>query len=113
MLAPRIHVPELVIRILKYQWLRHIEKLDPKFWELLASGAYAYATIAFISATAGKPAGQKVVRVNLTEYAKAYSAKCYIEFDVQRRVRWANDGMFATDARPLSLLRSRRMFDTW
>jgi Zn-dependent peptidase ImmA (M78 family) len=152
-LAPRILMPEWSTRMLTDQWLRRMEKLDPKyrmdriveklschyevsrslarirlielgypdaelgftaptqyeisytdatrefaqkpkFRDVLASGAYAYVDQRFCLRNSRYISRAEDGALHLTEYAKAHPAECCIGFDVQRRARWANDGMF-------------------
>jgi hypothetical protein len=152
-LAPRILMPEWSTRMLTDQWLRRMEKLDPKyrmdriveklschyevsrslarirlielgypdaelgfiaptqyeisytdatrefaqnpkFRDVLASGAYAYVDNRFCLRNSRYISRAEDGALHLTEYAKAHPAECCIGFEVQRRARWANDGMF-------------------
>ena len=152
-LAPRILMPEWSTRMLTDQWLRRMEKLDPKFRmdriveklschyevsrslarirlielgykdaelgytaptqfeisypdatrefaqnpkfrDVLATGAYAYVDQRFCLRNSRYISRAEDGALHLTDYAKAHTAECCIGFDVQRRARWANDGMF-------------------
>ena len=151
-LAPRILMPEWSTRMLTDQWLRRMEKLDPKyrmdriveklschyevsrslarirlielgypdaelgytaptqfeisrtdatqefaqnpkFRDALAIGAYAYVDQRFCLRNNRYISRAEDGTLHLTEYAKAHPSECCIGFDVQRRVRWTNDGM--------------------
>ncbi len=152
-LAPRIRMPEWSTRMHTDQWLRRMEKLDPKFRmdriveklscyyeasrslarirlielgypdaelgfttptqyeisytdateefaqnpkfrDVLASGAYAYVDNRFCLRNSRYIGRAEDGVLHLTEYAKAHPAECCIGFEVQRRAQWANDGMF-------------------
>ena len=152
-LAPRILMPEWSTRMLTDQWLRRMEKLDPKyrmdriveklschyevsrslarirlielgypdaelgftaptqyeisytdatqefaqnqqFRDVLATGTYAYVDNRFCLRKSRYINRAEDGVLHLTEYAKAHPAECCIGFEVQRRARWANDGMF-------------------
>lgn len=152
-LAPRILMPEWSTRMLTDQWLRRMEKLDPKyrmdrivgklschyevsrslarirlielgyqdaelgytaptqyeisytdatqefaqnqqFRDVLATGAYAYVDQRFCLRNSRYISRAEDGVLHLTEYAKARPTECCIGFGVQRRARWANDGMF-------------------
>ena len=151
-LAPRILMPEWSTRMLTDQWLRRMEKLDPKyrmdriveklschyevsrslarirlielgypdaelgytaptqfeinykdatqefaqnskFRDALATGAYAYVDQRFCLRNNRYINRAEDGTLHLTEYAIAHPAECCIGFDVQKRARWANDGM--------------------
>ena len=64
-----------------------------KFRDALATGAYAYVDNRFCLRDSRYISRAEDGALHLTEYAKAHPAECSIGFDVQRRARWANDGM--------------------
>jgi len=66
---------------------------NQKFRDVLASGAYAYVDHRFCLRDSRYISRAEDGALHLTEYAKAHPAECSIGFDVQRRARWANDGM--------------------
>lgn len=151
-LAPRILMPEWSTRMLTDQWLRRMEKLDPKyrmdriveklschyevsrslarirlielgypdaelgytaptqfeisysdatqefsrnpkFRDALTTGAYSYVDQRFCLRNNRYINRAEDGTLHLTAYAIAHPAECCIGFDVQRRARWANDGM--------------------
>lgn len=65
-----------------------------KLRDVLASGAYAYVDQRFCLRNNRYISRAEDGALHLTEYAKAHPAECCIGFEVQRRARWANDGMF-------------------
>ena len=151
-LAPRILMPEWSTRMLTDQWIRRMEKLDPKyrmdriveklschyevsrslarirlielgypdaelgytaptqfeinypdamqefaqnskFRDALATGAYTYVDQRFCLRNNRYISRAEDGTLHLTAYAKAHPAECCIGFDVQKRARWAIDGM--------------------
>ena len=151
-LAPRILMPEWSTRMLTDQWIRHMEKLSPKyrmdrlveklschfevsrslarirlielgypdaelgytaptqfeisypdatqefaqnskFRDALATGAYTYVDQRFCLRNNRYISRTEDGNLHLTAYAIAHPAECCIGFDVQKRARWANDGM--------------------
>ena len=66
---------------------------NSKFRDALATGAYAYVDKRFCLRNNRYISRAEDGTLHLTAYAKAHPAECCIGFDVQKRARWANDGM--------------------
>ena len=66
---------------------------NPRFRDSLATGAYTYVDQRFCLRNNRYINRAEDGILHLTEYAKEHPAECCIGFDVQKRARWANDGM--------------------